>query len=91
MEQDLLHTLENMDKLTKKDAIDMSIVLKQTRNERRFYKDKLFLMQSFLNGILIKEPEKFVRTGIEMVNNQTYNYRVLENMLDKDTNKEEQK
>ena len=83
LEQDLLHTLENMDQLTQKDAVKMSIVLKQSRNERRFYKDKLFLIQSFLNGILIKEPEKFVRTGLDMVKNQKYNNRVLEDMLDK--------
>ena len=90
LEQDLLHTLENMELLKEKDAVQISVMLKKSRNERRFYKDKLFLLQSFLNGILVKEPEKYVRTGIEMINNATYNYKVMEDMLDK-TKEEEQK
>ena len=90
LEEDLIHTLENMELLKEKDAIQMAITLKKSRNERRFYKDKVFLLQSFLDKILIKEPEKFVRTGIDMINNSKYTYKVMEDKLKESFNTETQ-
>lgn len=89
-EQDLLHMLENVDELTTEDAIKISTLIKQNRNKRRVFKDRKFLISNLINGIAVKNPERFVRKGIEMVKNQTYNYKVLEDMMNKDLKEEEE-
>lgn len=89
LEQDLLHMLENADELTEKDAINISVLIKQNRNKRREFKDRNLLISSLLNGIVVKNPEKFVRKGIEMVKSQTYNYKVLKDMLNEDLEEKE--
>lgn len=77
IEQDLLHKLENMDKLTAKEAIDISVQLKKNRNERRVDKNMQYLIGSFLDKIQLTNPEQFVRTGIEMCKSAEYEPRVL--------------
>ena len=83
IEQDLLHMIENVEELTAEGAIDISIKIKKNRNQRREYKDRYFLLSSLTNGIIIKNPERYIRKGIEMVRNQTYNYKILEDMMEK--------
>lgn len=77
-EQDLLHMLENAERLNADDAVKMALLIKQNREKRRASKDRYFLLSSLINQIPVKNPEKFVRNGIEMVKNQTYNFRELQ-------------
>lgn len=71
-DQDFLHKLENLEELTDQEAIDLVIKEKKNRESRRNNKIRIYLIQSLLNGITIKNPPAFVEQGIQ--NSKTWKY-----------------
>lgn len=63
-DQTFLHTLEFLDELTEKEAIDMIIKEKKSREERRSAKNKLYLISALLDSMLMKNPNAFVVKAI---------------------------
>lgn len=72
VDQDFLHRLENLEELTDREAIDLVIKEKKNRESRRNNKIRIYLIQSLLNGITIKNPPAFVEQGIQ--NSKTWKY-----------------
>ena len=71
-DQDFLHRLENLEELTDQEAIDLVIKEKKNRESRRNNKVRIYLIQSLLNGITIKNPPAFIEQGIQ--NSKTWKY-----------------
>lgn len=84
IEQDLLHKLEFIEDLTDKEAQEIAVSLKKNRQDRRVAKNLQFLVKSLLDKMPLKTPEKFVRKGIEMINEQKYNPKALEEIFPED-------
>jgi len=83
-EQDLLHKLEFMEDITDEEAQDIAVSLKKNREERRINKNQQFLVKSLLDKMTLKTPEKFVRKGIEMINERKYNPKSLDELFTED-------
>ena len=83
-EQDLLHKLEMMDKITEREASELAIKIKKNRENRRVFKNAQFLIGGLLKGLNIKNPEAFIKKGIEIISNPNYEPRVLEELFEKE-------
>lgn len=77
-DQDFLHKLEGLEELTDQEAIDLVIKEKKNRESRRNNKIRIYLIQSLLNGITIKNPPAFVEQGIQNSKNWKYIPRINE-------------
>lgn len=77
-DQEFLHRIENLEELTDQEAINLMIKEKKIRESRRNNKVRIYLIQSLLNGITIKNPAMFVEKGISNCKNWTYTPKIKE-------------
>lgn len=63
-DQTFLHRLEFLDELSDEEAIKMLLEEKKSRESRRNYKNRQYLIEALLNSILIKNPNAFVVKAI---------------------------
>lgn len=89
IEQDLLHKLEFIEKLTDKEAQEIAVALKKNRESRRGTKNLQFLTKSLLDKMILRSPEKFVRQGIQMIKEQKYTAKALEELFKDDEENEQ--
>lgn len=78
IDQDFLHGIENLDKLSEKEAIEMVLKERDSRKNRRVTKNRIFFIQGMLNGLTITDYYKFVMNGYEQTKNFKYNPRTTE-------------
>ena len=76
-DQTFLHTLEFLDELTEKEAIDMIIKEKKSREERRSAKNKLYLISALLDSMLMKNPNAFV---VKVINGKGDIVKIIEEL-----------
>lgn len=79
-DQDFLHKLEGLEELTDQEAIDLVIKEKKNREVRRNNKIRIYLIQSLLDTITMKDknPSAFVERGIQNSKNWKYIPRINE-------------
>lgn len=75
VDQDFLHHVENLDKLTDKEAIDIILKEKESRKNRRTVKNRIFLIQGLLNSMTNPNLYQFVINGIDKTKNFEYKSR----------------
>lgn len=88
-EQDLLHKLEIMDEMTDEQATELAIKIKKNREDRRIFKNAQFLIGGLLKGLTIRNPEEFLKKGIEIISNPSYEPRVLDELFEKEKEENE--
>lgn len=75
IDQDFLHHIENLDKLSDKDAIDIILKEKESRKNRRTVKNRVFLIQGMLNSMTNPNLYQFVINGLNRNKNFEYKPR----------------
>ena len=75
IDQDFLHHIENLDKLSDKDAIDIILKEKESRKNRRAVKNRVFLVQGMLNSMTNPNLYQFVINGLNRNKNFEYKPR----------------
>jgi transcriptional regulator with XRE-family HTH domain len=73
IDQDFLHHVENLDKLSDKEAIDIILKEKESRKNRRTVKNRVFFVQGMLNALPNPNLYQFVINGINR--NKNYEYK----------------
>ena len=73
IDQDFLHHVENLDKLSDKEAIDIILKEKESRKNRRTVKNRVFFIQGILNAIPNPNLYQFVVNGINRA--KTFEYK----------------
>ena len=75
IDQDFLHHVENLDKLSDKEAIDIILKEKESRKNRRTVKNRVFFVQGMLNALPNPNLYQFVINGINRTKNYEYKPR----------------
>lgn len=75
IDQDFLHHVENLDKLSDKQAIDIILKEKESRRNRRTVKNRVFFIQGILNSMPNPNLYQFVINGIDRSKNFEYKPR----------------
>lgn len=75
IDQDFLHHVENLDKLSDKEAIDIILKEKESRKNRRTVKNRVFFIQGMLNAMPNPNLYQFVINGINRNKNFEYKPR----------------
>ena len=75
IDQDFLHHVENLDKLSDKEAIDIILKEKESRKNRRAVKNRVFFIQGMLNAMPNPNLYQFVINGINRNKNFEYKPR----------------
>lgn len=75
IDQDFLHHVENLDKLSDKEAINIILKEKESRKNRRTVKNRVFLIQGILNTLPNPNLYQFVINGINRTKNFEYKPR----------------
>lgn len=75
IDQDFLHHVEMLDKLSDKQAIDIILKEKESRKNRRNVKNRVFLIQGMLNSMTNPNLYIFVVNGINRAKNFEYKPR----------------
>lgn len=75
IDQDFLHHVENLDKLSDKEAIDIILKEKESRKNRRTVKNRVFVLQNLLNTMSAPNLYQFVVYGINKTKNFEYKPR----------------
>ena len=75
IDQDFLHHVENLDKLSDKEAIDIILKEKESRKNRRTVKNRVFVLQNLLNTMTTPNLYQFVVYGINKTKNFEYKPR----------------
>ena len=75
IDQDFLHHVENLDKLSDKEAIDIILKEKESRKNRRTVKNRVFVLQNLLNTMTAPNLYQFVVYGINKTKNFEYKPR----------------
>lgn len=73
IDQDFLHHVENLDKLSDKEAIDIILKEKESRKNRRTVKNRVFVLQNLLNTMTTPNLYQFVVYGINRT--KTFEYK----------------
>ena len=83
IDQDFLHHVENLDKLSDKEAIDIILKEKESRKNRRNVKNRVFILQNLLNTITNPNLYQYVLYGISKTKNFEYKPRSEMNNAEK--------
>ena len=75
IDQDFLHHVENLDKLSDKEAIEIILKEKESRKNRRTVKNRVFFIQGMLNSMSNPNLYQFVINGIDRSKNFEYKPR----------------
>ena len=75
IDQDFLHYVENLDKLSDKEAIDIILKEKESRKNRRNVKQRIFVIQGLLNAITNPDLFQLVLYSIKKTKNFEYKVR----------------
>ena len=75
IDQDFLHHVEMLDKLSDKQAIDIILKEKESRKNRRSVKNRVFLIQGMLNSMTNPNLYIFAVNGINRAKNFEYKPR----------------
>ena len=75
IDQDFLHHVENLDKLSDKEAIEIILKEKESRKNRRTVKNRVFFVQGMLNSMTNPNLYQFVINGIDRSKNFEYKPR----------------
>ena len=75
IDQDFLHHVENLDKLSDKEAIDIILKEKESRKNRRTVKNRIYLIQGMLNAMPNPNLYQLVINGINRTKNFEYKPR----------------
>lgn len=75
IDQDFLHNIENLDKLSDKQAVDIILKEKESRKNRRNIKNRVFILQNLLNAISNPNLYQYVLNGIDKTKNFEYKPR----------------
>lgn len=75
IDQDFLHYVENLDKLSDKEAIDIILKEKESRKNRRNVKQRIFVIQGLLNAITNPDLFQLVLYSINKTKNFEYKVR----------------
>ena len=73
IDQDFLHHVENLDKLSDKEAIDIILKEKESRKNRRTVKNRVFVLQNLLNTMTTPNLYQFAINGINRT--KTFEYK----------------
>ena len=84
IDQDFLHHVENLDKLSDKQAIDIILKEKESRKNRRTVKNRIFILQNILNTMTNPNLYQFVVYGINKTKN--FEYKPRSEMNNNETN-----
>ena len=75
IDQDFLHHVENLDKLSDKEAIEIILKEKESRKNRRTVKQRVFVLQNLINTMTAPNLYQFVINGINKTKNFEYKPR----------------
>lgn len=75
IDQDFLHHIENLDKLSDKEAVDIILKQKESRKNRRTVKNRVFYVQGMLNSMTNPNLYQFVVNAINRNKNFEYKPR----------------
>ena len=75
IDQDFLHHVEMLDKLSDKEAIDIILKEKESRKNRRNVKNRVFILQGMLNSMTNPNLYVFAVNGINRARNFEYKPR----------------
>ena len=75
IDQDFLHHVENLDKLSDTEAIEIILKEKESRKNRRTVKQRVFVLQNLINTMTAPNLYQFVINGINRTKNFEYKPR----------------
>lgn len=76
IDQDFLHNIENLDKLSDKEAVEIVLKEKESRKNRRIIKNRIFVLQNMLNTMPQPNLYQYTLVGIEKTKNYEYRPRI---------------